>query len=85
MNRSLNRGLRISRERIEKDLEKLKKRMNRIYQEVLAREDALKYMDSLTPSEAAEALAKEIDGVPERIDNRSLEQATEELEKDGAK
>lgn len=59
MNRSLNRGLRISRERIEKDLEKLKKRMNKLYQEVLAREDALKYMNSLTQTESVTELAKE--------------------------
>lgn len=59
MNRSLNRGLRISRERIEKDLEKLKKRMNKLYQEVLAREDALKYMNSLTQTESVTGSAKE--------------------------
>lgn len=86
MNRPLNRGIRISREKIEKDIEKLKKRLNKIYQEILARQDALTYMTSLTQAEAATVVVKEaalraeIEKTQVRADDRPLEQATQELE-----
>lgn len=40
-NRTRGRGMQLSKERIEKDLIKLKKRMNNLYVEVMARERAL--------------------------------------------
>lgn len=56
MNRSVSRGMKLSKEKIEKDLIKLKRRMNQLYVEVMARERALELFavrdDSRTLEEA---------------------------------
>lgn len=70
--RNLNRGLRFSREQLIKENEKDKKRMNKIYQNILAREDAIKHLTPFTPEEAANAKAKE---------EKLKEQVVQEMEK----
>lgn len=76
-NRSLNRGMRLSKERIEKDIIKLKARMNRLYVEIMARERALALFSSVadtpeqpivaTVAEAPNVTHETIDAIPTPI------------------
>jgi len=59
VNRSRNRILKFSRQQIERRIERLKRRMNKFYQEILACEQALKYFEIPTTVEIEEAKAKE--------------------------
>lgn len=61
MNRSVNRGMKLSKERIEKDLIKLKRRMNQLYVEVMARERALELFTVRDDGRTFEEATKEIE------------------------
>lgn len=60
-NRSVGRGIKLSKERIEKDLVKLKRRMNQLYVEVMARERALELFATRTDERTLEEATNEIE------------------------